>query len=247
MSPTATATVVTTSDSALTLSDNDRHRRQGRAVGALYLAIALIAPFSMIFVPSTLVADDAAGVLAKLLEHEALFRAGALANLAIVLLEVGLTALLLQFTRRVHESVAITTAWFRLAMTVLQAVNVGVSLVTLRLAHLADTSAAAELTSTALLVHGDLVLVWQTLFGLHCLGLGFLVWRAAHVPRIFGGLLVVAAIGYFSDAVGRLIFPGYVDVAGGIVGLTSMVGEVPFLLWLLIKGSRDTSTTAVRP
>jgi hypothetical protein len=99
-----------------------------------------------------------------------------------------------------------------------------------------DAGQRDALALLALGSHGDGVFVSQIFFGFSLLLLGWLVFRAGFVPRIFGVLLAVAAAGYLADSVGHLLWSGYDDAFGWLVGVTAVVGEVPFFLWLLIKG-----------
>ncbi len=57
--------------------------RTARVAGALYLLVALMAPFHLIYVPNTvIVPGDATATAHKILASEGLFRAGIVSNLA---------------------------------------------------------------------------------------------------------------------------------------------------------------------
>ena len=49
-------------------------------------------------------------------------------------------------------------------------------------------------------------------------------------------MMVVASLGYLSDAYGNILYPNYDETFGWIVGVTAIIGELPFFLWLAIKG-----------
>jgi len=72
------------------------------------------------------------------------------------------------------------------------------------------------------------------LFGFYLILLGFLVLKAKYVPKIMGWLLIIAGIGY---VVGHLKVFLYPDLNTSFSMFTAM-GELVFMLWLLIKGSR---------
>ena len=38
------------------------------------------------------------------------------------------------------------------------------------------------------------------------------------------------------DSYGNILLPNYEELFGVIVGVTAVIGELPFFLWLLIKG-----------
>ncbi|MBL8955716.1 MAG: DUF4386 domain-containing protein [Myxococcaceae bacterium] len=196
-----------------------------RAAGLLYLFIAVLAPFSMLLVPSRITTT------AQLFEHAALYRAGMAVDVVISSLEVVLTVLLYGLFEQVSRPLALSAAFSRLAMAVLQGANVAVAAAALR---------TPELAPQVFALHLDVTLVWQVFFGLHCALLAVLIWRSGFVPPVLGPLMAVAAAGYLSDALGRLLVPGYGDVLGWVVGPTALIGEVSFMVWLLAQKREPT-------
>jgi Domain of unknown function (DUF4386) len=208
--------------------------RSARGAGALYLSLAVIAPFSMIYVPSQmLVAVDGVASTARVLAHEGLFRAGMIVDAGVLVIEIVLTVLLHRLFVPVDRTLATMATFARLAMTIVQGVNVGVLLVTLRLAETAQPA----LVLAALLAHADVVLVWQVFFGLHCMLLGVLIGRSERFPKVLGLLMLAAAAGYLSDSFGRFASPRYGDHFGWLVAPPALVGELAFTFWLLVKGT----------
>ena len=63
-----------------------------------------------------------------------------------------------------------------------------------------------------------------------------MIFKSGYFPRILGVVMVVAALGYLTDAYGNMLYPNYDETFGWVVGVTAVVGELPFFLWLLIKG-----------
>jgi hypothetical protein len=78
--------------------------------------------------------------------------------------------------------------------------------------------------------------VWEIFFGFHCAIVGVLVFRSGYLPRTLGVLMEVASLGYLLNGLGNLVVPDAARVLTAIVGVASLVGEIPFLLWLLLKG-----------
>ncbi len=202
-----------------------------RLAGLLYLVPMLLAPFSMMYVPSVIVvAGDAAATAQNLASSTSLFRLGIAADVLVVLSEIALTAVLYVVLAPAGRALALTATFARLAMTVLQAVNVLVLLVVL------------QLPSSSLLlmnVHEQCVHVWELLFGLHCLTVGALVFRSGYFPRVFGGLMALAGLGYFLNGMGNVLAPEHAPLFASLVGVAAMVGEVPFVFWLLFRGLDD--------
>ena len=70
------------------------------------------------------------------------------------------------------------------------------------------------------------------LFGFHLLVLGYLVFKSGYVPKWLGAFLVLAAVGYIVDGVGKTLSPDYnLNIAQ-----FTFVGEVLLIFWLLWKG-----------
>ena len=68
-------------------------------------------------------------------------------------------------------------------------------------------------------------------FGFYCTLLGVLILRSEFMPRLLGGLLLLAGAGWLtfvSANLSKMCSP-YNYIAGG-------VGEIPLMLWLLIAG-----------
>ena len=215
--------------------------RLARAIGGLFVALAVLGPFSLLYVPGAIVVTgDAAATASNLREAPGLLRAAIVVEVAIMLVEVAMPVLLYLLFRSVSRGAALTAAFARVAEAVVIGVGLLGSLTALRLAGgppgALDLGQRDELALLALEVHGDAVLVGQLFFGFSLLLLGWLVHYAGFIPRLFGALLGVAAAGYLIDGVGNLLWAGYPDVWGWLVGVTALVGEVPFFLWLLIKG-----------
>jgi hypothetical protein len=83
-------------------------------------------------------------------------------------------------------------------------------------------------------------LIGLVFFGLHCLLLGYLVYRSGYLPGILGILLMVAGIGYLVDSFANFLLPDYNDYATVflvIVAVPALLAEVPLCLWLLWKGA----------
>jgi hypothetical protein len=49
-------------------------------------------------------------------------------------------------------------------------------------------------------------------------------------------LVIVGSLGYLIDAYANILVPNNAEIFGVVVGVTAIFGELPFFLWLLIKG-----------
>lgn len=219
-----------------------------RLAGLLYLIPTFAGPFSMMYVPSAILAPgDAHATAERLLASERLFRLGMVSDVIIVLAEVALSALLLTLLRPAGRSLARAAAFARLAMAAVQAVNLLPQLLALSLVR-GDGGLATmggperEALALAMLnLHGAGAHVWEALFGLHCLLVGALILRSSHVPRAFGALVGLAGIGYSVNAFGHLLAPSHAPIYTAIVAVGALVGEVPFVVWL-VRGRLSSRT-----
>jgi hypothetical protein len=216
-------------------------QRTARLVGILILIMAVFAPFSMIYVPATLVVPgDATTTAQHIVASEGLFRLGIASDAVVVLLEIVIVVLLYGLLKPVSKTLSLVAAFSRLAMTIIQGVNLLTHFVVLLLLSGASylvVFAPDQLHALALLflnAHADVVLIWGFCFALHLLVLGYLVYTSGYISRIPGVLLIIAALCYLTQSFGIILLPAYKGMFTA-VGALSMV-EIALPLWLLIKG-----------
>ena len=93
--------------------------KTARIAGILTLLIVVLAPFSMIYVPTTLVVPgDAAATANHIMASEGLFRLGMAGDSIVFLIEIVLTVLLYVLLKPVSKTLSLVAAFSRLAMTV---------------------------------------------------------------------------------------------------------------------------------
>lgn len=231
-----------TAPTTTTPSDHGRLRRLSRFIGVLYLAIFVVAPFAFLVGRSTtVVPGDPAATAANVAAHETLFRWGMVAETAVFLIEVLLAGLLYGLLRPVSRSVSLAAAFGRLGEAVVQAVNLLTGAITLTLATGGSMAAFAPdqldaLVALSVDANEFMIKVWGLFFAIHLLLLGWLVYRSGFFPRILGGLLMLAAAGYFADSYATIAAPGLADLMATVVQVLAVPGELAFALWLLVKG-----------
>jgi hypothetical protein len=214
-----------------------------RVAGFLLLFIVVIAPFSQLYVPATLIVPGDATATA-----DNIGASGWLLNLSIVsdslvfLIEIVLCVLLYVLFRPVSRTLSLVAAFARLAMTIVMAVNVLAYFTALQLlggAAYLTVFESAQLDALALLslnAHQYGVYIWEAFFGLDLAVLGYLIFKSGYFPRILGVLMVVGALGYLTHSYGSWLYPSSAETLALVVGVTALVGELPFFLWLAIKG-----------
>src|SRR5688572_21046357 len=181
--------------------------------GLSLLAMAVLAPFALFGVlGSIVVPGDATATVNNLVASEGLFRIGIAAFLIVIMLDLVVAWALYALLRAVHPTLAVLTAWLRLAFA---AVFASALISLLDVAHLVGGTGGStlqgdqlEATVMATLASFDngWVAIALSIFGLHLLGLGYLVARSAMFPmsRVLGVLVIISGLGYLIDSFGMI-------------------------------------------
>lgn len=231
--------------------------RQGALIaGFSYLAIFVLAIFANFFVLERLVdQDDAAATASNIAESETLFRFALVAFLVVFLLDVLIAWALYVFFRATSTEVSLLAAWFRLVHAIMMGAALVFFFVVLELVSGDDylgafTPGELDAQVTFFLEAFDtLWLIGLAAFGIHLALLGFLVLRSAAIPKVLGILLYLAGAAYVTDTVAHGLLANYADyetVFLVIVVVPSVIGELAFAVWLLLRGGREPSRAALR-
>jgi hypothetical protein len=215
-----------------------------RLAGFLVLLVVIIAPFSQLYLPATLIVPgDATATANNIGASGWLFQLGIVSETLVFLIEIVLCGLLYVLFRPVSRTISLISAFARLSMTVVMGINLlpyFIALTLLSGASYLTVFEPAQSDALALVflnAHGYGIFVWQLFFGFHLAVLGYLIFKSGYFPRILGVLMVFAALGYLIDAYGsNILYPTYAETFGLVVGVGAIFGELPFFLWLAIKG-----------
>lgn len=205
------------------------------------LIMTLTVPFAEFkIIPDLVSPDSASETAANITNNIFIF------NLAIFLIFITIVAdiivawALYVFLKPVNKSLSLLTAWFRLLYTgvYLVAVTNLIKVFTLTKGESYFlTNSPEEISEFVLFYIKSYKYEWffgLVLFGLYLILLGFLVLKARYVPNIMGWLLIIAGLGYVIGHLKVFLFP---ELNTSFSMYTAM-GELVFMLWLLIKGSR---------
>jgi Domain of unknown function (DUF4386) len=214
-------------------------RLRARIAGVFYLLTIVARMFVEIFVRNRLVvSDDAAATATNIMAHEPLWWWGFAADMISFASYVALTALLYELFKPVSRNLSLVAAFFSLVAAVVQTIS--------SLFHLAPlfvlggapylrVFTAEQLQALALVflklraaAYHNIGLVF---FGLYCLLVGILILKSTFLPRVLGGLMVLAGLSYvlfLSPPLVRSLQP-YILVFPG-------VGQISLCLWLLVIG-----------
>jgi len=130
----------------------------------------------------------------------------------IIILDIIVALALYSFLKPANQRLSLWTAVFRIVYALIFVVA---------LIKMPDLDAFNYVWERGLLV-----------FGFHLLLLGLLTIQAKYVPKWIGYLVLIASAGYIIDSLG--VFWGY----SWQIGIYTFIGELVFMLWLLIKGRK---------
>ncbi|WP_022669106.1 DUF4386 domain-containing protein [Desulfospira joergensenii] len=212
-----------------------------RITGLLYLAIIILGLYSEIFIRSNLISYGDADITAKnILSSQWLFRIGFACDLVVFICDVAVAFLLYVLLKPVNRSVSLISAGFRLTGTAIYGgnlLNYFAALLILSGTEYLSAFSPDQINAMALMFlnihkHGyDLGLVF---FGMHCLFMGFLLFKSGYFSRIVGILMVFAGIGYVVGSLTLFLSPRYSSVIVPIY-IAPLIGELSLCLYLLIK------------
>lgn len=212
-----------------------------KITAVLILVMAVIAPFSMLYIPSALVVPgDAATTAHNIMASEGLFRLGLVGDSVVFLIELGIAVLLYGLLKPVSKTLSLVAAFSRLSMAVIQGINLLNQFIVLLLlsgATYLAVFAPDQLQALVLLflnAHATVVLIWGLFFGLHLLVSGYLIYKSGYISKIPGVLLIIAGFCYLIQSFGNILLPQNAALFTSIGSLSFL--EVALPLWLLIKG-----------
>jgi hypothetical protein len=206
--------------------------------------MALTAPFSLIYVPRTLIVrGDATATANNILTHEMLFRLGIVADLISSVIFVCLAIALYRLLSGVNK----TQASLMVAL-VLVSVAVGFMDVLNNIAALTlfrggeflgvfDKPQRDALAMLFLRLHGQGIVINEIFWGLWLVPFGVLVIKSRFLPRILGAWLILNGFAYLAISFTGLLVPQYNAMVYNIA-FPVLFGEMAIALWLLIKGAK---------
>ena len=223
-----------------------------KIAGALYLTIAVLGGFSIMYVPGEIInLADPEATIKNLTSQQLLFRLGVAADILTFMIEIVLTMILYQLFKGVNKTLARIAILARFAMIIIMGINLVVYTTPLFMVSNPALSALFDqdqMNATIMLLfnmHQNMILLWGLFFGFHVLILGFLVYASGDYPKLLGSLLLIGSFGYLLESFAHFALPANTTISAIVVGLLIVVviGELSFAFWLLIKGA--TSKVAV--
>ena len=224
-------------------------KRLARTAGVLYLLVAILGAFALLFVDKKIyVAGDAATTAGNLVANTGLVRAGVVADLIKATLWVFVAMALYLLLKHVSKSAAG-------AMVVLAAIGAGITMLNgvfrFESLRVATGEVGAATDSLALLLldtqhYG--VLIAQVFFGLWLVPLGYLAYKSGWFPKALGVLLIVGGACYLVDTLALFLAPGFGEAIFAFVVIPAAIAEVWMVGYLLVIGVGTAKpSAAARP
>lgn len=204
-------------------------------LGLLFMVLAV--PCAEFYIFPQLIDENSAETANNILNNRALFSTGILLHLATSLCDVLVAWALFFFLKPVNSALSRLTAWLRLIYSAMYLVALSNLIKVLTLIKNPSVPENESLASKSVNFYiNSFQLEWNAgllIFGIHLCLLGYLVVRAEYVPKVIGVLLIIAGLGYSLNMLSIFLFP---TINTAFLMIT-FLGEIIFMLWLLIKGS----------
>src|SRR5437879_4834080 len=225
-------------------------KNPGRFAGLLYVLMSIAGFFAMGYVPSKLIVHgNAAATASNIAASETLFRLGIAGELigqaGFIFVSLALYDLLKGINRR-HALLMVTLIVVSIPIAFLNELN---SIAALALVRGADFLAILDkpqrnaLAMLFLKLHGQGFVVSELFWGLWLFPLGLLVYRSRFLPRFLGVWLGLAGVAWVILSLTGILLPQYQDKVNTYLQ-PAIVGEIAFMLWLLIKGAKPQALAA---
>jgi len=218
--------------------------RQAAVIAGLGYLIVFIFGFANIRREKLTVRGDAATTASNIRASESRFRAGTASWIVVLVADVVVAWALYVFLKPVSESLSLLTAWVRLVYVAIAAMAVVNLLSAVGLLTDADESEgfrADQRNAQAMMFLRSYDFgfnVGFVFFGLHILGLGYLIVRSDYIPTVLGVLLIVASVAYLIDSFACFLSSSYGsnEAHSLVFAIPAIISELSLTVWLLIWG-----------
>jgi hypothetical protein len=222
----------------------------GRFAGLLYILMSIPGFFAMVYVPSKLIVHgNAAATASNIVASETLFRLGIAGQLisqtGFIFVALALYELLKGINRR-QASLMVTLIVVSIPIAFANELNSIAALVLARGADFLSIFEKPQRDAMAMLflrLHGQGLGVAEIFWGLWLFPLGLLVYRSRFLPRFLGVWLVFAGMAWVMLSLTGLVLPQYEDKVYTYTQPATL-GEVAFMLWLVVKGAKPPAPEA---
>jgi hypothetical protein len=220
-------------------SEQANANKNARIAGSLYLLMVPFASFSLYVWFSTFTHDDPIATLNNLSTNAWMIRAGILTWFIQQTIYIFLVLSLYKLFAEVKQAVAVLMVILVLVGVPIAFINelnqVAALLLAIHFSTSLDPVLLQSLTMLFLTLHEYGTVIVHVFWGLWLFPLGYLIIKSKQIPALLGVLLIIAGIGYLVDFLTFLFVPDRTITATKF----TVIGELIFPLWLLIKGVKN--------
>jgi hypothetical protein len=213
-----------------------------RTGGALYLAVIAFGAFAEGFVMNKLVGPDAATTAHNILGSRGLWSLAVALDLIVPIIAVAGVWISYVLLSPVSKSLILLDVFFTLVSLAVEAVSKLFLLLVLPILSSTGYAQAFEprqlqsLANLALESHDLVFNIALIFFGFACLVEGYLLYKSGYFPKFIGILMQLAGACYLVSCFAALFAPALSNLITPLILLPSLIGELSYCLWLLIKG-----------
>ena len=218
-------------------------KKAAHIAGAVYLALVVVAPFAMIYVPSKLiVCGNAAATADNILAHETMFRLAIFGDLIGHVIFICLGIALYRLLSSVNKIWALLMVSFVLvsaAVGFLNTLNNIAAVILFRGGEFLDVIDKSQRDAFGMLfvrLHNQGEFISEIFWGVWLLPFGLLVYRSGFLPRILGIWLIIACFAWIALSITAQFFPTNYSAAFGWLQ-PAFFAEMAIMLYLLIRGA----------
>src|SRR5690349_1159800 len=211
-------------------------QRYAKTAGMLLLLTIVAGFFGELYVPSRLLSREAATTAANITSHELLFRLGFAAYLVEACCDIALALLFFVLLKPVDKYLALLSAFFGLVSTATFALTQLMYFSALPIQRNLQSftpDQAASLAQMSVKLYGIGSGVFMVFYGIATLLRGYLIYRSTYLPRVIGGLLVLAGIAFLIKSFTLVLAHAY---ASDFLLAPVFVATVTLTGWLLLRG-----------
>ncbi|HYI11641.1 MAG TPA: DUF4386 domain-containing protein [Thermoanaerobaculia bacterium] len=225
--------------------------RNARIAGLLYLSLVIASPIRYIYIPSVLIVrGDATATAGNIVAHESLFRFGMVSDLycgtICIFMALALYRLFASVDRSLAVLMVILGGVMPSAIYFFNVTNDAAALILVRGASFLSVFDKGQRDALALLflrLHDQEIFAAQIFWGLWLFPLAILVYRSRFLPRFLGVWLIVNGLAYVATSLTGFLLPRYASLVANVT-FPAVLGEVAFVLWLLVKGTREQTAVS---
>jgi hypothetical protein len=223
-----------------------QQHKNAKAIGILYLVIAIVGGFSIGYMPSEIIdLKNAEATFTNFNKQSTFFFIGVLGDIIVLILEVLLTTLLFELYKSTSKTLSSIAGISRLAMAIIMGINLINYLIPVFIYNQGTTSLinidiATQKDISILFFYAHKIgeYCWQLFFSIHLFVLGILINKSNFVSKKIGLAMLIGSFGYFFQSLFFFLTidnPTCATVINILLAI-AVLGELSFTFSLLFKG-----------